>query len=347
MASKLARLLARVRMGSGEQGAGGEGDRLDAARRHGEPGSERGGEAKTMGAAGPVMTDAGSGHFDRTAGVGGALMSPRRFATDAAISEVVQRIVKRTSPLREEDPETIGDFPLLARLDQGEQAEVYLGTSGQTELVAVKVLRRERRDDLNAQNAFDTEVEVLQRASASLSPRFYAEGWDHERRYLVSEYLPGDSLHEMIEKGGPLTGAELRRVAVEISRTVAELHRLGIEHRDLKPRHAFNGAGGRLLLIDFGVAEYSTELARTGRRHRDESAPRDGYGLGALIFFAAYGELPYQGSDAVETALRFREGKADVRRLPGPWREVILNCLQSDPRQCPSAADVLRVVEGS
>ncbi|MGX1543778.1 serine/threonine protein kinase [Streptomyces adustus] len=237
------------------------------------------------------------------------------------------------APLQAADPVSIGGFELLGRIGAGRQAVVYLGRNTHGESAAVKVLRAERRDDRRSLEAFEREVEALGLAPDSISPRLYGAGWDGRHRYTTSEYLTGPSLEELIRTGGPLGGAELQQFAVGISRLVAELHRLRIHHGDLKPRHVITGPGGRLFLIDFGVAAIGDGALRR----------RDLFGLASLILYAACGRFPYEGTP-LEISTRTMGGRPEIGMLPRSWRNTLRSCLEPNRRFCPSAAGVLRTV---
>ncbi|GAA3469273.1 hypothetical protein GCM10018965_038260 [Nonomuraea roseola] len=56
-----------------------------------------------------------------------------------------------------------------------------------------------------------------------------------QRPYIVSEYVPGPSLHTLVTLEGPRRGAALDRLAISTATALAAIHRAGVLHRDLKP----------------------------------------------------------------------------------------------------------------
>jgi serine/threonine protein kinase len=58
-----------------------------------------------------------------------------------------------------------------------------------------------------------------------------------DRPYIVSEYVPGPSLHTAVQEGGPRSGGALERLAVSTLTALAAIHQAGIMHRDFKPHN--------------------------------------------------------------------------------------------------------------
>src|SRR5262249_4718491 len=75
-----------------------------------------------------------------------------------------------------------------------------------------------------------------------------------ERRpFIVSEYVGGPSLVEVIQQHGPRTGAVLERIAVATLTALGAVHAVGMVHRDFKPGNVLLGPDGPVG-IDFGMA---------------------------------------------------------------------------------------------
>jgi signal transduction histidine kinase/CheY-like chemotaxis protein len=78
--------------------------------------------------------------------------------------------------------------------------------------------------------------------------------------YLVMELVGGPTFAERIA-AGPLSGAAVLEVAIQLADILAAIHALGLVHRDVKPRNIIAGPGGMLRLVDFG---FTTPMERTG-----------------------------------------------------------------------------------
>jgi serine/threonine protein kinase len=120
--------------------------------------------------------------------------------------------------------------------------------------VAVKVLLEAVAQDPDRIARFEREARLL----ASLSHQNIAtlhglEG--HEgRRYLVMELADGETLAERLNKG-PLPADEALEIALQIANGLEAAHEAGIVHRDLKPANVMLSPGGKVKLLDFGLAK--------------------------------------------------------------------------------------------
>ncbi|NUR24668.1 MAG: serine/threonine protein kinase, partial [Catenulispora sp.] len=153
----------------------------------------------------------------------------------------------------EDDPRTLGPYELVARLGEGGQGVVYLGRDPSGRHVAVKLLHNGLLTDPGARAAFLREVEIARRvARFSTAPVLHADLADR-RPYIVSEYVPGPSLRDLVATEGPRQGAALERLAISTAAALAAIHRAGVLHRDFKPGNILMGPEGPVV-IDFGIA---------------------------------------------------------------------------------------------
>ena len=81
-------------------------------------------------------------------------------------------------------------------------------------------------------------------------------GEDQSVRFLVMEYLEGQTLAERVLRG-PLPPAEVLRCAIELADALDHAHRRGLVHRDLKPGNVMLTRSGAKLL-DFGLSKLQT-----------------------------------------------------------------------------------------
>ncbi len=158
--------------------------------------------------------------------------------------------------------EQLGPYRLVRRLGQGGMGVVHLGTGPDGEEVAVKVLRPHVAHDPTARARLEREVSTLQR----ISHPGVAGVLDHdlygERPYLVTRYVPGPQLDDLVEERGPLTPRRLLMTAGCLAESLQAIHAVGVVHRDLKPGNVLVHEG-RPVIIDFGIAQAADDLRLT------------------------------------------------------------------------------------
>jgi len=179
--------------------------------------------------------------------------------------------------------------------------------------------------------------------------------------YLVMPWLPGEALHERINRTGPLTLAEGLPLLLQVVRGLQHAHELGVLHRDLKPENvmlvndpALPG-GTRAVVMDFGLAlelvrrPASQKLTAAGVvlgtpefmspeqiRGRDLDARSDIYSLGLLAFEMFAGRLPFDGESAQELQIARLRGQPTQLRavrpeLPARLEAALTRALAMDP----------------
>ncbi|GAA2686456.1 serine/threonine-protein kinase [Nonomuraea recticatena] len=251
----------------------------------------------------------------------------------------------------EDDPRRLGPYDIVARLGQGGQGVVYLGRTESGEQVAVKLLHPGLLTDSDARSRFLREVEIARRvARFSTAPVLNAD-LAGQRPYIVSEYVPGPSLHALVTTEGPRRGAALDRLAVSTATALAAIHRAGVLHRDFKPANILMGPEGPVV-IDFGIARAldAPGTASTGSLMGTPSylAPEhiagatateaaDIFAWGVTMVFAASGRPPF-GADSTPAVIhRILHKKPEISGLDGTLLELVTASLSKDPAKRPSA----------
>src|SRR5215472_3785642 len=252
-------------------------------------------------------------------------------------------------PLRETDPREVGAYRLLGRLGEGGQGVVFLADSSAGSRTAVKLLPP--TTDPQVRSRFLKEVAAAQRVARFCTAQVLDAGIFERRPFIVSEYVDGPSLVEVVEQFGPRSGAALERVAVATLTALGAVHAVGMVHRDFKPANVLLGPDGPVV-IDFGLAAVpgmttglsgpaaiGTPAFMAPEQLAGErvTAAADMWSWGVTMAFAGTGELPFKGESLTAVAFAILHSEPGVGRLPEPLGSLVHRCLSKDLAVRPSA----------
>jgi cyclophilin family peptidyl-prolyl cis-trans isomerase len=264
-----------------------------------------------------------------------------------------------TRPLRATDPREVGGFRLTARIGEGAQGTVYLGESDIGQRVAVKLLHADFGRDPRARTAFERELAAARRVAPFCTARILAATADDDLPHIITEYVDGPSLKDMIAERGVASPDEQVRLAVGTATALAAIHEAGVVHRDFKPANVLLGADGPKV-IDFGIARPldATSATLTGAvgtpaymapeqvAGSPGGAPVDMFAWACTMAFAANGTPPF-GADSVPAIMqRILYGEPELGALTERLRDLVAACLAKDPADRRTATQVLQRLLG-
>jgi hypothetical protein len=261
--------------------------------------------------------------------------------------------------LRPTDPRGLGPYRLESRLGQGGMGTVYLGRSREGRPVAIKVIKAEFAYDEEFRGRFRSEVTRARQVPPFCTAEVIDADADHETPYLVTEFVDGPSLAEVVADQGPLTGGSLHSVAVGVATALAAIHGAGVIHRDLKPRNVLF-ALGTPKVIDFGIArafEATSQHTATDQMvgtvaymaperfdtvtDRALGPAADVFAWAVVVAYAATGRTPFNADSPVATAARILTQPPDLAGVPEPLRYLLAAALDKDPDRRPTAPELL------
>jgi hypothetical protein len=259
-------------------------------------------------------------------------------------------------PLRRWDPEQIGGYVLVGRLGAGAMGRVYLGRSAAGRLVAVKTIKIELAEEPDFRTRFAQEVAAARRVSGAFTAAVVAADPEADVPWLATAYVPAPSLAGLVRTCGPLPVQAVRWLAAGCAEALESIHSAGLVHRDLKPSNVLVSPDGPRV-IDFGVARAAERIQLTvtrgavgtpaymapeqARDTRQATTASDVFSLGATMLFAATGHAPYQGETVMDVLVRLATESPDLSGLPGDLADIVVACLERDPRKRPTSASVL------
>ena len=250
-----------------------------------------------------------------------------------------------------------GRYVVQAIVGTGGMAIVYRAfDQKKNRIVAIKVLRPEYESDEEFVRRFSREAEAASKVSHENIVNMLDVGIDGDMRYIVMEYVDGQTLKDMIRQRGTIHPDTAIRMTIRILAAVDHAHRNGIVHRDIKPQNILVDNQGRVKVADFGIArlkasqttaleEGGTTGSALGSVHyfspeqaRGEVADEksDLYSVGVVMYEMLTGQVPFDGETSVSVALKhvnepprsMREYREGISKA---LDEVVMRALCKDP----------------
>jgi len=249
-------------------------------------------------------------------------------------------------------------YRLIASLGVGSGGQVYLADDIRLRRqVAVRVLRRIYADDGSFLEEFRSQA---QKASTLVHPNLVpVYDWgEKELPYIVSEYLSGGSLRELVDTTGTISSSQALLIGIEVAKGLEYAHKRGITHLALKPENILFDFESNVRVADFGVAKtlasFSSLEPETNvdksylspeQIHGRRTDPRsDVYSLAVLLHQCVAGYHSMEQSSSSDDGMPLSEEAELDPKLFGSLAPPIRNGIALDPNQRPSAGEFLQLL---
>jgi serine/threonine protein kinase len=158
-----------------------------------------------------------------------------------------------------------GRYQVIEELGRGGMGRVYkvFDTEVQ-EKVALKLLKPEIATDREAVDRFRNELKLARRIRHAHVCQMFDLNAHEGTPFITMEYVPGEDLKSMIRMSHQLSVGTAIHVARQVCEGLAEAHRLGVVHRDLKPQNIMIDRDGNARIMDFGIARSLKARSVTG-----------------------------------------------------------------------------------
>jgi serine/threonine protein kinase/Flp pilus assembly protein TadD len=244
-----------------------------------------------------------------------------------------------------------GRYQIIEELGKGGMGKVYKVFDKKIkEKVALKLLKPEIAADEKTIGRFRNELKFARKIGHRNVCRMYDLSEEGGAQYITMEYVSGEDLKSTIRRIGKLPEGKSISIAKQVCEGLAEAHRLGVVHRDLKPQNIMIDEDGNVRIMDFGIArslesrgvteagmmigtpEYMSPEQVEGK----EADPRsDIYTVGVILYEMVTGRVPFKGDTTLSIALKHKtEEPLDPREIDAQIQEeisqLILKCLEKD-----------------
>src|SRR5687768_8711797 len=297
-------------------------------------------------------------------------------AADSFMESPALEVVARSVTEDESVPlvgRTLGHYEVQSLLGTGGMGEVYLARDPRLERqVALKILPRDLALDEDRLRRFTREAKAASALNHPNVATIHDVGEHDGMHFIVMEYVEGQTLADRAG-GRPIPPPEILEISVQIADALDAAQAKGITHRDIKPANVMLTAGGRVKVLDFGIAKTASVESPRARGAvttdaettvgmvigsvpymspeqvlgREVDHRSDLFSLGVVLYELATGKVPFAGATPKETMELILNAAPEPMtalnsEIPRELERVALKCLQRDvDRRYRSAGELL------
>jgi serine/threonine-protein kinase len=216
--------------------------------------------------------------------------------------------------------------------------------------VALKLIRPEIASSRKTIERFRNEIKTARMIAHRNVCRMFDLGEEKGTYFITMEYVSGEDMKSFLRRAAPLNTGRAIAIGIQVCEGLAEAHRLGVVHRDLKPGNIMIDKEGNARIMDFGIARSIAEKGITGTgvmigtpeymspeqaEGKEADWRSDIYSLGVIFYEMVTGRPPFEGETSIAVAHKHRyEPAPDPRtlnpQLPADLSRMILRCLEKE-----------------
>jgi tetratricopeptide (TPR) repeat protein/tRNA A-37 threonylcarbamoyl transferase component Bud32 len=244
-----------------------------------------------------------------------------------------------------------GRYQIIEELGKGGMGKVYKVLDQEIKgKVALKLIRPEIAADKKTIERFRNELKVARDISHKNICRMYDLNKEEGTYYITMEYVSGEDLKSSIRRLRQLTPGTAILIAKQVCEGLAEAHRLGVVHRDLKPQNIMIDKEGNSRIMDFGIARSLKVKGITGAgvmigtpeymspeqvEGKEVDQRSDIYSLGVILYEMVTGQVPFEGDTPFTIGVKHkseepRDPKEINAQIPEDLSRVILRCMEKN-----------------
>jgi serine/threonine protein kinase/Flp pilus assembly protein TadD len=247
---------------------------------------------------------------------------------------------------------TLADrYEIIDELGKGGMGRVYrVEDTKLKQEIALKLIKPEIAKDKKSIERFRNELKIARNIRHKNVCGMFDLGEAGEAHFITMEYVRGEDLKSFIHRSRQLTIGTAIRISKQVCEGLAEAHKLGVVHRDLKSSNIMIDKEGNVRIMDFGIARSLESKGITGAgvmigtpeymspeqvEAKEVDQRSDIYSLGVILYEMVTGRVPFEGGTPFTIGVKHKS-EAPISpneinvQIPEDLNHVILKCLEKD-----------------